>query len=68
MARRQLLLHSLVGFGAGAVSPALVGATLDASGAANAARGWLLAFLVMGAGSLLGALPLAIPSRRDRSP
>jgi MFS family permease len=53
-----MALHSTVGFGMSAAGGWSVGVALDAGGGINASLGWLTAFLVMGAGGLLG--PLAI--------
>lgn len=51
-------VRSVVGFGAGAVSPWVVGLVLDATRAAgtSAASTWGLAFVALGAGALLGPL------------
>ena len=53
-----LALHSTVGFGLSAVGGWAVGAAIDAAGGAASASGWLAAFMVMGAGILLGPLAL----------
>jgi len=45
-------LYSLLGFGAGAVGPALFGAALDASGGSAQPVAWALAFLCIGVGCL----------------
>ena len=53
-----LALHSTVGFGLSAVGGWAVGAAIDAAGGAASANGWTAAFMVMGAGILLGPLAL----------
>ena len=53
-----LALHSMVGFGLSALGGWAVGVAIDAAGGAASARGWTAAFLVMGAGILLGPLAL----------
>ena len=53
-----LALHSTVGFGLSAVGGWAVGAAIDAAGGATSANGWTAAFMVMGAGILLGPLAL----------
>ncbi len=53
-----LALHSTVGFGLSAAGGWAVGAAIDAAGGASSASGWLAAFMVMGAGILLGPLAL----------
>ncbi len=53
-----LALHSTVGFGLSAAGGWAVGAAIDAAGGASSSSGWLAAFMVMGAGILLGPLAL----------
>ena len=53
-----LALHSMVGFGLSALGGWAAGVAIDAAGGADSARGWMAAFLVMGAGTLLGPLAL----------
>ena len=53
-----MALHSTVGFGLSALGGWAVGAALDAGGGMNMPSGWLLAFLVMGAGGLFGPLAM----------
>ena len=53
-----LALHSTVGFGLSAVGGWAVGAAIDAAGGPSSAAGWTAAFMVMGAGILLGPLAL----------
>ena len=53
-----LALHSMVGFGLSALGGWVVGVAIDAAGGPASARGWMAAFLVMGAGILLGPLLL----------
>ena len=53
-----LALHSMVGFGLSALGGWVVGVAIDAAGGPESARGWMAAFLVMGAGILLGPLLL----------
>lgn len=53
-----LALHSMVGFGLSALGGWAVGVAIDAAGGPDSPRGWLAAFLVMGAGILLGPLAL----------
>ncbi len=49
-------LYSLLGFGAGAVGPAVFGAALDLAGGASSILAWAVAFLAIGLGCL--AFPL----------
>jgi MFS family permease len=53
-----MALHSTVGFGLSAAGGWAVGVALDAGGGMNTPSGWLLAFVVMGLGGLLGPLAL----------
>jgi MFS family permease len=53
-----MALHSTVGFGLSAAGSWAVGLALDAGGGMDTQTGWLLAFLVMAAGGLLGPLAL----------
>jgi MFS family permease len=53
-----LALHSMVGFGLSALGGWAVGVAIDAAGGPDSSRGWLAAFLVMGAGILLGPVAL----------
>jgi MFS family permease len=53
-----MALHSTVGFGLSAAGGWATGLALDAGGGMDTQSGWLLAFIVMAAGGLLG--PLAI--------
>jgi len=53
-----LALHSTIGFGLSAVGGWAVGAAIDAAGGAASETGWMAAFMVMGAGILLGPLAL----------
>jgi predicted MFS family arabinose efflux permease len=53
-----LALHSTVGFGLSALGGWAVGIAIDAAGGAANPRAWTAAFLVMGAGILLGPLAL----------
>ena len=53
-----LALHSTVGFGLSALGGWAVGAAIDAAGGATSDSGWTAAFMVMGAGILLGPLAL----------
>jgi MFS family permease len=53
-----LALHSMIGFGLSALGGWAVGAAIDAAGGSASAHGWRAAFLVMGAGILLGPLAL----------
>ena len=53
-----LALHSTIGFGLSAVGGWAVGAAIDAAGGAASANGWTAAFMVMGAGILLGPVAL----------
>ena len=53
-----MALHSTVGFGLSAAGGWAVGIALDAGGGMNTPSGWLLAFVVMGLGGLLGPLAL----------
>ena len=61
-----LALHSMVGFGLSALGGWAVGVAIDAAGGPGSARGWMAAFMVMGAGILLGPL-LLWWSRRSQS-
>ncbi|KRQ06203.1 MFS transporter [Bradyrhizobium manausense] len=53
-----LALHSTVGFGLSALGAWGTGVALDAAGGPQSARGWLLVFIVLAAGILLGPLAL----------
>jgi len=53
-----LALHSTVGFGLSALGGWAVGAAIDTAGGAASDAGWTAAFMVMGAGVLLGPLAL----------
>lgn len=61
-----LALHSMVGFGLSALGGWAVGVAIDAAGGPGSAQGWRAAFLVMGAGILLG--PLALWWSRQEQP
>ena len=50
--------HSTIGFGLSAVGGWAVGVALDAGGGPQSGSGWLVAFLVMAAGALLGPFAL----------
>ncbi|MFN3352596.1 MAG: MFS transporter [Brevundimonas sp.] len=63
---RMLALRSLVGFGLGALSPAVVGVVLDAAGRSPSGVGWGLGFSVLGLGGL-GAAICARALPRSRS-
>jgi MFS family permease len=58
-----MALHSTVGFGLSAAGGWAVGLALDAGGGMNTSTGWFIAFLVMGAGGLLGPIALWWSSR-----
>jgi MFS family permease len=53
-----LAVHSILGFGSGFVSPMAVGVVLDLAGGAASGIAWVLAFLVMGAGSAAGLIAI----------
>jgi predicted MFS family arabinose efflux permease len=53
-----MALHTTVGFGLSAVGAWAVGVALDAGGGAASPTGWLTAFAVLAAGSLLGPVAL----------
>ena len=53
-----LALHSTIGFALSAVGGWAVGFAIDAAGGSASASGWTAAFVVMGAGVLLGPLAL----------
>jgi MFS family permease len=53
-----MAMHSTVGFGLSGAGAWGIGVALDAGGGIESSSGWLVAFLVMAAGGLLG--PLAI--------
>lgn len=53
-----MALHSTVGFGLSAAGAWAVGVALDAAGGPASPAGWLTAFAVLAAGSLLGPLAL----------
>jgi MFS family permease len=59
-----MALHSLLGFGAGVIGPAVSGIALDAFGGPGAAAGWTAAFVVLGVGGLMGPVVLATVGRR----
>ena len=53
-----LALHSMVGFGLSALGGWAVGVAIDAAGGPATQQGWMAAFMVMGAGILLGPVAL----------
>src|SRR5688572_10289447 len=53
-----LALHSMVGFGLSALGGWAVGVAIDLAGGPTTSQGWSAAFMVMGAGILLGPLAL----------
>jgi predicted MFS family arabinose efflux permease len=53
-----MALHTTVGFGLSAAGAWAVGVALDAAGGPASSTGWLTAFAVLAAGSLLGPLAL----------
>jgi hypothetical protein len=53
-----LALHSMVGFGLSALGGWAVGVAIDAAGGPASTSGWMAAFVLMGAGILLGPLAL----------
>lgn len=53
-----LALHSTVGFGLSAAGAWVTGLALDFAGGPQSAQGWLLVFLVLGAGVLMGPIAL----------
>jgi predicted MFS family arabinose efflux permease len=53
-----LAFYSMVGFGLSALGGWVVGVAIDAAGGPASDRGWMAAFMVMGAGILLGPLAL----------
>ncbi len=53
-----LALHSTVGFGLSALGAWGTGVALDAAGGPQSARGWLLVFIVLAIGILVGPLAL----------
>jgi hypothetical protein len=53
-----MAMHSTVGFGLSAVGAWAIGVALDTGGGMASETGWLVAFLVMAAGGLMG--PIAI--------
>jgi MFS family permease len=53
-----MAMHSTIGFGLSAAGAWAIGAALDAGGGMDTPAGWLVAFLVMAAGGLMG--PIAI--------
>ena len=53
-----MAMHSTVGFGLSSAGAWGIGVTLDAGGGIDSGSGWLVAFLVVAAGGLMG--PLAI--------
>lgn len=50
-----MAVYSLLGFGAGFISPMVFGATLDAAGGTGSPWAWMLAFGTLGIGGLLWA-------------
>ncbi|GGI21992.1 MFS transporter [Bradyrhizobium guangdongense] len=60
-----LALHSTVGFGLSALGAWGTGVALDAAGGPQSARGWLLAFIVLAIGILMGPVAL-LWSRKAR--
>ncbi|WP_169816589.1 MFS transporter [Rhodovibrio salinarum] len=54
-----MALHSLLGFGAGVVGPAVSGVALDIAGGPDRPVAWGAAFVVLGLGGLLGPVILS---------
>jgi len=65
-----LALHSTVGFGLSALGAWGTGVALDAAGGPQSARGWLLVFIVLAIGILMGPLALlwARKARLEKQP
>ena len=57
-------LYSLLGFGAGFISPAVFGAVLDLAGGRGELMAWGLAFASLGVVALLGVIPARMLKRR----
>lgn len=62
-----MAFYSLIGFGAGFLSPAAFGAVLDLAGGRSSALAWGLAFASLGVVALLGVIPARALARRERS-
>ena len=63
-----MAMHSTVGFGLSAAGAWGIGVALDAGGGIETSTGWLVAFLVMAAGGLLGPLAIWWSGREKMSP
>jgi hypothetical protein len=66
-----LAVHSILGFLGGGVGPVIVGWGLDLGGGITRGRAWLVAFVLMIAGSALAALAISYGSgeaRRKKRP
>jgi hypothetical protein len=62
-----MAMHSTIGFGLSAVGAWAVGVALDAGGGMHTSTGWLIAFLVMAAGGLMGPIAIWWASRPHHS-
>jgi MFS family permease len=63
-----MAMHSTVGFGLSGAGAWGIGVALDAGGGIDSSTGWLVAFLVMAAGGLLGPLAIWWSGREKVSP
>jgi MFS family permease len=59
-----MALFSMLGFGAGFISPAVFGAVLDLAGGRGNALAWGLAFISLGVVALLGVIPARMLAKR----
>ena len=62
-----MALFSMLGFGAGFISPAVFGAVLDLAGGRGNALAWGLAFISLGVVALLGVIPARMLAKRGES-
>lgn len=61
-----MAVYSLLGFGAGFISPAVFGAVLDLAGGRGELMAWGFAFASLGVIALLGVIPARMLAKRDR--
>ena len=60
-----MAMHSMLGFGAGFISPLVFGAVLDLAGGNTSASAWGAAFLTLGAGAVIAPWLLGFARRAD---
>lgn len=63
-----MAIHSMLGFGAGFISPLVFGAVLDLAGGNASASAWSAAFLTLGAGAVMAPWLLGFMRRKNSEP